>query len=100
MNNKIDAGGNCDESSWHDVDDVCGECKVIAHEMDDIYITCSGYCAVQGLQCKAAWEDTEDTCTEKREEDCDYDFGDETNDAICECMPRGGMFICCCKMIS
>ena len=92
INNNEGAGGNCDESSWTDVNTVCGKCKVIADEMDDKYRTCDAYCAANGLQCKAAWEETGDSCTAVREEDCVYDFGAFTSDAICECIPAGGIF--------
>ena len=90
--NNIDADRNCNESSWKDAKVVCDKCKVIAEKMDETYGTCDAYCKANGLQCKAAWEDTEDTCTEERKEDCVYDFGGETGDAICECIPKGGMF--------
>ena len=71
---------------------VCGKCKVLVDEMDDKYRTCEVYCTDNGLQCKAAWDDKNDTCIEEREEDCYYDLGAETGDAICECIPKGGMF--------
>ena len=98
INNK-DESGNCKESTWTDVEAVCDKCKVIANNMDDKYRTCDAYCETNGLQCKAAWEDTSDTCTQEREEDCNYDFGDETGDAICECIPKGGIFIFYSKVI-
>ena len=93
INNNIDSGGFCDESRWGDVKDgiVCGKCKVLADEMDDKHRTCNTYCAANGLQCKAAWEEQSNTCTEEREEDCDYDFGADTGDAICECIPEEGI---------
>ena len=49
------------------------------------YSTCDGYCDAVGLPCIGAWEEKGDTCTVSRTEDCQYDFGRETSDAICEC---------------
>ena len=86
INNTIDSGNRCDESSWIDVDHglICGDCKVLADEMKR-HRTCNGYCEANKLHCKAAWEEESDSCSIKREEKCDFDFGNETTDAICEC---------------
>ena len=71
---------------------VCGECRGLADNMGT-HRTCNAYCAANGgLQCKAAWEEVGDSCTVKREEDCESDFGAFTSDAICECIPAGGTF--------
>ena len=64
---------------------------MLADDMKDKHRTCNDYCAANGLQCKAAWEETSDTCTEEKEEDCNYNFGAETSDAICECVPDESM---------
>ena len=42
-----------------------------------------GYCAAVGLQCKAAWEESGDTCTVKSNEKCDTKIA--SSDALCEC---------------
>ena len=92
INNNIDSGGVRDVSGWKDVKHVCGKCKVLADDMDDEHRTCNAYCAANGLQCKAAWDEQRDTCTEEREENCNFQFGNETDDAICECIPKRGVF--------
>eukprot|EP00494_Astrolonche_serrata_P006303 UN06320 len=59
----------CNTDTWSDIDDlgVCGDCLVLAHDMDDTYRTCDAYCQAQdGLECVNAWEEAEG-CTKAEE---------------------------------
>jgi len=66
--------GQCDESLWPHKDHglVCGECKVLVDEFDDIYGNCDGYCNNIGRSCTGAWEEDDDTCTVLYSMTCEY----------------------------
>jgi len=81
----------CDEWWWPDLDHglVCGDCKVLVHEMKERHPTCSSYCSLVGRVCTGAWEEDHDTCGVLSTETCEHDFGSYTSDAICECRDPG-----------
>lgn len=81
----------CDESWWPDLDHdlVCGDCKVLVDDMKTDYFTCTNYCAAVGRLCTGAWEEEHDSCVVLSTETCQHNFGNYTNDAICECLDPG-----------
>merc|ERR1712125_203467 len=78
----------CDEQSWPDKDRglVCGDCKVLVDKFKSKYKTCNGYCAQLDRSCVGAWDEIDDTCTEKGQMGCDEEL--DTSDVICECSPQ------------
>merc|ERR1719453_2891436 len=77
---------------WSDVKDdtICGSCYVLAEDMYT-HATCSNYCAAQGLNCTAAFEESSNSCAQAFPATCDYDFASYgTSDALCECTKPGG----------
>ena len=89
-------GDYCDESTWSDVDGgtVCGDCYVLATNMDT-YETCFNYCSAQGLGCIDAWEENSDTCEQEWHAGCDYDFAEYgTSDALCHCTGNPNDYSC------
>ena len=75
----------CDESWWPDRTLVCGECKVLVHDMATTYGgLCDTYCGVLGKACVGAWEEIGETCAVDRGGGCALGFG-ATEDAICRC---------------
>merc|ERR1719453_1879590 len=82
----------CSVSTWSDVKDdtICGSCYVLAENMYT-HATCSNYCAAQGLNCTAAFEESSNSCAQAFPATCDYDFASfGTSDALCECTKPGG----------
>lgn len=77
----------CAEEQWPDLDHglVCGDCKVLVHNFQSTYGTCSGYCEAIGLTCKGGWEEVNDTCEESFSLGCFDTLS--SSDAICECNP-------------
>ena len=59
------------------------------------YYTCDDYCKAIGSACKAAWEESGESCTVKSTMNCGTTI--DSSDAICECYPgaykgaRGGL---------
>ena len=59
--------------------------QVLVTNMDTIHRGCGNYCEFLGRECVGAWEEDDDTCQILSTEDCDFWFGKETSDAICQC---------------
>jgi len=73
-----------DTASWPDLELQCGHCKVLATNMKGGHYTCENYCNSFGHTCTNAWEEVQDNCRVKSNENCQTRF-DFTSDAICEC---------------
>ena len=74
----------CNLKTWPDVDNgvICGDCYALIKIKS--YDTCRRYCDSLGLKCFKAFEESGDSCTIKRKEDCDTVFY-WTSDALCQC---------------
>ncbi len=82
----------CDSSTWNDVVKICGECTAVVEteKVEPRPKSCASYCQMNGLRCKAAWDDvTNNECSMDQKGanpawTCDYEWED-TSDAVCEC---------------
>ena len=64
----------------------CGDCTALVFINN--HRTCDDYCKAQGLKCKGAREEIDDSCNDDGQDHytCEYDWSKhDTADAICEC---------------
>lgn len=80
---EVAKGGDCNEMAWPDRAGVCGECKVQVRRFDTHYKSCHGYCREILRECKAAYDNAGDGCSELWSLACDETLDSHT--AICEC---------------
>ena len=79
----------CNAKTWPDVDNgvICGDCLALVNIGS--YRTCHAYCESFNISCRSAFEEIGDSCTTKKERNCDTDF-DWTSDALCQCKNKTG----------
>lgn len=77
----------CDTTNWPDVKNSCGDCTVLAENMDSKYNgTCGNYCRARGKICVSAQEDLADGCDVTMGDlDCEVEQNWENDDALCTC---------------
>ena len=81
----------CDEKTWVDNINQCGECKVLVDNFVNYGGLCDRFCRAQGLDCVGVWDEIDDSCAVKPESQvgqlsCSVPYLD-SSDAICECAP-------------